>query len=96
MSKEKHLFLPLLLKTTKEQKKALLKTVTTDQAHELVEVAYNLKRLVELTGKRLRFVNYLADRKHSLRYKKAVIRRNSKRVLALLKAYEPKLLEALV
>ena len=95
MSEEEHPFLKLLLNTTTLQKKALLKTVTDEQAGSLVEVAYNLKRLADLKGKKLDFVTYLGNRKHSLRYQKAVIRRNVRRVLDLLLSYKAELLEAL-
>lgn len=90
MSEEKD-FLRLLLTTQADQQNALLQTVTLEQTQVLVEIAYNLARLTEL-GSQRKFITYLGKQKHTLRYKKSIIKRYRKRLLKVLNAHKDKLL----
>ena len=91
MSEDKD-FLHFLLTTRPDQQKALLQTVTPDQTHTLVEVAYNLSRLTDL-GHQQRFIAHLGNQKHTLRYKRSLIRKYSTRLLKVLNAHKKRLLE---
>ena len=88
---EEH-FLHLLLNTTKEQRIALLRSVTLEQARDIAEIAYNLSRLGELKRER-KFVEYLGNQKHSPRFKRIVIRRRASRLARVLAAYRTPLLQ---
>jgi len=92
--KKQHHFLHLLLSSTPEQQKALLSTVTTGQTKALWEIAFNLPLLTDL-GDHYNFVKYLGNRKHSLRYKKHLIKRYSSRLLKALLLWKDKLLTLL-
>ena len=85
-------FLKLLLATEPVQQKALLQTVTRDQAHTLVEIAFNLSRLVDL-GPQQRFISHLGKQNHTLRYKRSLIRKYATRLLKVLNAHKERLLE---
>lgn len=91
MSEEKD-FLHFLLTTLPDQQKALLQTVTPEQTHVLVEVAYNLTRLTDL-GNQQKFIAHVGKQSHTLRYKRSLIRRYATRLLKVLNAHKEKLLE---
>ena len=76
-------YLEVLFSSPRSQQKALLVTVTEDQAKALTEIAHNLTRLTDL-GRHHRFIQYLGNSKHSLRYKKSLIKRNYKLLLKAL------------
>ena len=85
-------FLVFLLTTTRDQQKCILSTVTAEQTKTLVEVAYNLARLSDLGGQQ-KFITHLGDQKHTIRYKKSLIRNYSKRLINVLSAHKGQLME---
>jgi hypothetical protein len=85
-------YLRFLLTTTREQGRALLSTATRDQARTLVEICFNLAHLVDL-GPDSKFVEYLGSGKHSLRFKKSLVRKYGNRLLKVLTLYKDRLLE---
>ena len=85
-------YLQLLFSTTPSQQKALLVTVTEDQVKALAEIAHNLPRLTDL-GSHHRFIKYLGNSKHSLRYKKTLIKKHYKLLLEALLPLQQQLLQ---
>ena len=85
-------FLRFLLTNPEDQQKAILKTVTAEQSKTLVEVAYNLNRLTDL-GNQKKFIAHLGHQKHTIRYKRSLIRSHASRFLKVLVAHKDQLLE---
>ena len=85
-------YLHFLLETTEEQGRALLATATCAQSQTIVEICFNLSRLVDL-GSDQRFVKYIGSGKHTLRYKKTLVRKYGNRLLKVLARYKEDLLE---
>ena len=87
-------FLHMLLTTYLVQQRALLATVTDQQVGVISEIAYNLPRLTDL-GPHKKFITYLGNQEHSLRYKKSLIRKHTTRVRKALNPWKKQLLELL-
>ena len=87
-------FLRLFLKTTPSQQIALASTVTNLQLKALVEIAYNLPILTDL-GKHHKFLTYLGNPKHSLKYKRTLLKKNAARFVRAICPVKEKLLELL-
>ena len=85
-------FLHFLLTTTEEQGRALLTTATRQQAQTIVEICFNLTRLVDL-GQDQRFVKYIGSGKHTLRFKRSLVRKYGNRLLKIMTRYKDQLLE---
>ena len=85
-------FVKLLLETEPAQQIAILSTVTDNQVRALSEIAYNLPKLENL-GPHQNFIIYLGDQKHTIRYKKSVIRKHATRLLRVLNTVKDKLLD---
>jgi hypothetical protein len=85
-------FIQFLLGTTSDQQLALLSTVTDSQVKALTEIAYNLPKLIDL-GPQQNFVTYLGNQKHTLRYKKSLIKNHAARLIKVLSTVKESLLE---
>ena len=85
-------FVKFLLETEPTQQIAILSTVTDNQVRALSEIAYNLPKLEHL-GPHQRFITYLGDQKHKIRYKKYIIRKHGTRLLRVLNTVKDKLLD---
>ncbi len=90
-----HSYLKLLFETTYAQQIALLTTATESQVRALSEIAYNLPKLTDL-GSHQRFISYLGHQKHTLRYKKTIIKHHASRLLKVLMTVKDQLLELML
>ena len=85
-------FVKFLLETEPAQQIALLSTVTDKQVRALSEIAYNLPKLEHL-GPHQRFITYMGDQKHTIRYKKSIVKKHATRLLRVLNTVKDKLLD---
>jgi len=85
-------YVQLLLKTTHAQQIALLSTATDSQVKALSEIAYNIPKLTDL-GPHQKFLSYLGNQKHGIRYKKLFVKKHAARLMKALSEVKYKLLE---
>ena len=88
-------FVKFLLETEPTQQIAILSTVTDNQVRALSEIAYNLPKLENL-GPHRKFITYLGDQKHTIRYKKSIVKKHATRLLRVLNTVKDKLFDLLV
>jgi len=89
---EQRYFIQLLLDTSFEQQIALVATATESQIKALVEIAYNLPKLTDL-GPHQKFLTYLGNQKHTLRYKKSLLKNHAGRFVKAINTVREQLLE---
>ena len=89
ITRHKH-FISLLMKTSKEQSRALLYTITIEQVTVLSEIIFNLltlplkKKQKDFITRRNTLFNKLGNKKTSNRVKIKLIRKNLKIILELI------------
>lgn len=87
-------YVKFLLETTRAQQLSLLTTATESQVKALSEIAYNLPKLTDLAHHQ-RFISYLGNQKHTLRYKRRLVKKHAVRLLRVLLSVKDQLLQLL-
>jgi len=87
-------YIELLLQTTTEQQISLVQTATHAQVKILVEIAFNLPKLTDL-GEHQKFLVYIGNQKHSLRYKKQMLKKHARTFVKAIHQVKDRLLKVL-